>query len=97
MPNPVTQEEKKIIFESRRRGFSWKSIAERLHRTPHTIQIAHAEYEADFYNFAPVKQAKERRCLGPNCLGQRKFTSEHEGHRICPTCRRTIAGLSGVA
>ena len=94
---PVTPEEKRDIFESRKRGYSWKRIADRLRRTAHTIQIAHAEYEAELFEFGPVRQARPRSCLGPNCLGKKTFMSEHEGHRLCLSCRKTVSGLSGVA
>lgn len=37
-----------------------------------------------------------RVCLGPLCIGRRRFQSEHAGHRICPACRASLRRLGGV-
>ncbi len=34
---------------------------------------------------------KERACLGPSCMGKKKFLSDHPGHRLCRRCAAEVA------
>ena len=46
-----------------------------------------AKPEPDF------RQRKMRACLGPNCLGNTKFLSNHPGHRLCPRCAAQVKSI----
>jgi hypothetical protein len=35
-------------------------------------------------------QRKERVCLGPHCMGKKKFLSDHPGRRLCPRCAAQV-------
>jgi hypothetical protein len=37
---------------------------------------------------------KERACLGPNCMGEKTFLSDHSGHRLCRNCADAVKRIA---